>query len=297
MALFDRFGSIFASKSPSERTPLRPLPRTIEEMRAAASEVDIPADVIERIEASAQRSATLVPDPNGDTSACGTSRLGGEPDLPVDVAWPTGPHGPLTFVAQVVLSELPSDLLEEHGMPIDGMLSLFIDNEELDWDWGGSSDDGQYWRLLWTDPQVDLERRPRPARSGSAPVELLEFPAVALTVRMDMTFPAYGSAEFERLDVGDADDAYYDLIEVEDADSSRVLGHAQSVQGDPENQAEQATGRGDGDESAWRLLLQIASHDEADMMWGDCGFLYVMITEDDLRAHNWDNAWLVMECA
>jgi hypothetical protein len=50
----------------------------------------------------------------------GASRFGGQPDLPGGVAWPACDAGPIPFVAQVNLSELPSspgrELLPERGI-------------------------------------------------------------------------------------------------------------------------------------------------------------------------------------
>ena len=46
----------------------------------------------------------------------------------------------------------------------------------------------------------------------------------------------------------------------------------------------------------WRLLLQVPSVDAADMMWGDVGYLYYWIREDDLGARRFDRAWMILQC-
>ena len=46
----------------------------------------------------------------------------------------------------------------------------------------------------------------------------------------------------------------------------------------------------------WRLLMQIDSQDEADMMWGDMGRLYYWIKHSDLLAHDWELSWLILQC-
>lgn len=66
----------------------------------------------------------------------GTSKLGGEPDLPVDMPWPTHKLGSYCFIGQLNFAELPdSDGL----LPSSGLLSLFYayDIEE---------------RTFWQDP-------------------------------------------------------------------------------------------------------------------------------------------------
>lgn len=48
--------------------------------------------------------------------------------------------------------------------------------------------------------------------------------------------------------------------------------------------------------SEWRLLLQIDSDDNAGMMWGDVGRLYVWIRRDDLKRRDFSRAWVVLQC-
>jgi len=45
----------------------------------------------------------------------------------------------------------------------------------------------------------------------------------------------------------------------------------------------------------WRLLLQVDSISEIGMDWADSGLLYHSIRDEDLRARDWDNSWLIME--
>lgn len=81
------------------------------------------------------------------------------------------------------------------------------------------------------------------------------------------------------------------------ADRCRLLGYADAVHGGIAELATEATGRPAADVDSWRLLLQICSEDAAEMMWGDVGFLYVVMPEDAMRAHRWEDACLVMECS
>jgi uncharacterized protein YwqG len=46
----------------------------------------------------------------------------------------------------------------------------------------------------------------------------------------------------------------------------------------------------------WTLLLQIDSDDNAKMMWGDAGMLYVWIRHQDLASRNFDKAWIILQC-
>ncbi len=57
----------------------------------------------------------------------GASHLGGIPDLPPTVTWPTWKGVPQAFIAQINLSELP-DHEERHLLPEDGFLFFFYDS-------------------------------------------------------------------------------------------------------------------------------------------------------------------------
>ncbi len=46
----------------------------------------------------------------------------------------------------------------------------------------------------------------------------------------------------------------------------------------------------------WTLLFQIDSDDNAQMMWGDGGMLYVWIRRQDLAARNFEKNWTILQC-
>lgn len=272
----------------------RPRPTTLEEMRAAAAEAGVSREGVERIIAAALPSAALIPDVDGDVAEIGGPRLGGLPDLPPDVQWPEGPNGTLDFVMQLPLDRLPTAVLDDGGLPHEGMLSVFYDvcGEA----YGSEPEDREHWRLVWTAPDQPLVRHARPVAVTEH--EEVDFPSVALVVREELTFPSSLSPIFE----GDDGDgfAYCDLEDSfadADGDVSRLLGNADAIQGGMEAEAAMATGRPESDAASWRLLMQICSEDAAEMLWGDVGMLYILMPEDSMRAHRWEDAWLVMECS
>ncbi|HVF98530.1 MAG TPA: YwqG family protein, partial [Chloroflexia bacterium] len=62
----------------------------------------------------------------------GTSKFGGLPDLPEDVAWPEWNGGPLAFIAQFRLEEVaPYDL--QRLLPTTGMLYFFYEAQQSTW--------------------------------------------------------------------------------------------------------------------------------------------------------------------
>lgn len=85
----------------------------------------------------------------------GISKLGGCPDLPPDVPWPTRDARPMAFIAQVELGHVT--LLDRDGvLPPAGLLSFFT----LPIDWAEGSEAG---RVIYTEPQTPLTRTPLPA--------------------------------------------------------------------------------------------------------------------------------------
>ena len=46
----------------------------------------------------------------------------------------------------------------------------------------------------------------------------------------------------------------------------------------------------------WRLLFQMDSDDDLNVMWGDCGMLYFWIRKADLRCRYFDKTWTILQC-
>ena len=98
--------------------------------------------------------------------------------------------------------------------------------------------------------------------------------------------------------------------ESEDGEGHQLLGHPMEVQGDMAEECQLVThgmycGGTDVDPRAeelkpgakdWRLLLQVDTDDDAEMMWGDCGRLYYWIRQQDLQARDFDRSWMVLQC-
>ena len=106
---------------------------------------------------------------------------------------------------------------------------------------------------------------------------------------------------------------YWELMdEVSESLVNKLLGHSNNIQGGMELECELVTnglycgdpsgykeGRAKGlDKNTWHwnLLLQVDSNEDIGMMWGDCGRLYLWITDEDLAAKNFENSWLILQC-
>jgi len=253
----------------------------------------------------ARPSVRLVPDPVTPVRDR-SSRLGGPPDLPTSVAWPRRDDAPLSFVAQVNLADVaPYDA--EGLLPRDGLLSFFYDAVKQA-AWGFDPADRGSATVMYIPATAPVQRREPPTDLSNAGV----FQVVGLRPRAEVTVPPWESYDVES--VGMTQDevfAYADLLPDEDDVSHRLLGHPDPVQGDMQVKCQLVThGLYCGDASGyldprakellagaaeWRLLLQVDSQREAEMMWGDGGRIYYWIKHSDLVARDWESSWLMLQ--
>lgn len=240
----------------------------------------------------------------------GQSKLGGRPDAPQDFKWPQKDDNPLSFIAQINLSELPA--IEGSQLPATGLLSFFYSNEV----WGFDPKDKGGFQVFYFDNQNQLgELLPPPAKiekkffgmfSKSKGVH--EYATCVLSPEIILTLP-YNMDGIELSD--EQSNNYCNLLD-DIGGQHRLFGHAAPVQSEMELECELVTnGLYCGDASGykdpraaeleknchqWKLLLQINSEDNAEMMWGDLGMLYFWIKDEDLAAQRFGNCWMISQC-
>jgi len=245
-----------------------------------------------------------------DAMAIGQSRIGGIPDLPADFEWPSYKNEPLSFIAQVNLSELgPYEAAKE--LPDSGNLAFFYDSQQ--YVWGFDPNDALGFRVIHFKGD-DLERRDFP---NGLP-EQSRFKPLELKFAQDLSLAPWDSCSINRLNLSDRQsDDYVELLEKFEATErgsiqSFLLGHPDQIQGNMQLECALVTngincGASPGysdpraetfkkEADSWRLLLQVFSEDGAGMMWGDLGCLYFWIREDDLKAGNFDRVWTILQC-
>ncbi len=116
-----------------------------------------------------------------ETLPIGCSKLGGNPDLTGDFEWPYWHDKPLTFVAQINLSELAQattqfDNVVSEGMispdlfqnqhdylPQEGMLYFFFEADEMPY---GAYEDQGKWQVVYKPSDSILQRTSHPAYQG-----------------------------------------------------------------------------------------------------------------------------------
>lgn len=237
----------------------------------------------------------------------GESRMGGEPDLPVNFVWPewqipaddtsygwpesnrTTPT-PLDFIAQINLSELASYPGSEQ-LPKNGFLYFFylIDSRA----WGISTrDKGSSSIAYFPGSSLELSRQSPPENVTN------------LTHPSSVVFETIWSIE-DSLIVTDEDfEAYCKLKErLEPSDTAtnhRLLGNCHTIQGPMKEDCEAMSVLLNPEEESkdlWHLLLQVDSDDAGPGWgWGDAGHIYFWITRRDLQTLSFDKHWLRYQC-
>ena len=235
----------------------------------------------------------------GDDVPVGASKIGGAPDLPEDLEWPAWKDRPLDFLAQINLAEVAGFGLDT-GLPQSGLLLFFADTLHCA---GLTPSDREGFRVIWTEDDV----QPRAVPEGNE-----HFPCGRVALCVETSVPAIGDPRLPEEDVADEDfDAFHDVRdEFSNRGGHQLLGLADSIQLAVERDTVHAvhgctteTGGFDGDKwqavkhevSDWRLLLQINTDEDLDMMWGDAGKLYFTIRRDALSQPDTENTWFTFQ--
>lgn len=231
------------------------------------------------------------------------ARLGGDPELPDDVPWPTWEgHGPLGYVGELRCAALAGT---GAAVPASGRLLFFFFDGSYD-DYEGivsvrdpASAAGA--RVLHVPDGVPSRRRPAP--DAGVP-RLRDLPC---TARVVTTFPSSELPEVEALldatrppepAAADAfDDARWEWLP---EPRHQVGGHPHAAQGPVEHDVAEAALRAtpgaapdraavEAEAARWSLLLQVDSDGALGAMWDDCGTLAWFTRDDDPTVHGF--AW------
>jgi uncharacterized protein YwqG len=225
----------------------------------------------------------------GEQSEQPVTRLGGAPNMPADIAWPTRRSGdPHSFLAQLDLARL--GICDGLPLPGSGSLFFFCDAEYLP---AGSDpcDVNDGIKVVHTPTSLSDNglRMPPPGLNAE-----YVFKSFSLKPTLDLTAPAQDTWEIECLHLSDAESCAYGELFAQVCASNgsvhRIGGHPNLVQ---YSQLEFTGGAGATD---WRLLLQLDSENDAGMVWGDQGRLYFMIREQDLKSLSFEKAWMDWQC-
>ncbi|MFS0873934.1 YwqG family protein [Paenibacillus xylanilyticus] len=242
----------------------------------------------------------------------GKSKVGGNPDLPEDLAWPKWKDYDMTFISQINLSDCPQYM----SLPTSGLLSFFYAVKPMYEDMEFHHDPTTC-RVFYFDSDrlKKLVRRDTP--DGLTDLEKMKPNQVVFESKFSV--PDAESAYLESLGLdwnGNIEDfeKYWRLFLPNWSTKgyiNRLMGHPDQIQGDMQVSCELTYGPHKWIESnnpkirdqvthsalKWRLLLQIDSEEEkTGMMWGDVGRIYFWIHEDDLANLCFERVICVMQC-
>jgi uncharacterized protein YwqG len=261
---------------------------------------------------------------NADRTPPGSSKLGGEPDLPNGMLWPcrkpyefdrakndyrpdsAWEERPLDFLAQINLRDV-SRVGTDLALPESGLLLFFYDTEVQPW--GFDPDDAAGWQMLYVAEQTLTQRSANPEK-GELKVQPLDLqPSEGLPSwewvqkRVDYEHHAF-HAQLEKLAQEDWERLSFG--------GNTFGGWPSPIQAPMELECEMVSNgvyagdsRGysdsrmaDFERSAldWKLLLQIDSNDDLGWMWGDVGIVYSLCREQDISAQRFDRTWTVLQC-
>lgn len=236
------------------------------------------------------------------------SHVGGEPNLPEGIDWPTRKGARLDFLARLSLADI-----HRAGpigwLPARGALLFFYDLERQPW--GFDPADRGSWAVLLVD---DLEASVAAADQLAANRAVLPFRFAHF--RLVQSLPSWERASIGALGLNEPESEELMRLTDEVFDNKpkhQVGGFPAPVQGDEMELEAQLASHGlyCGNETGykdphaaslrpgaadWRLLFQFDSDDDLGVMWGDCGTLYFWVPEASAQEGKFEDTWLVLQC-
>ena len=239
--------------------------------------------------------------------ACST-HFGGQPDVPADFQWPRYQgkgynyeceERPLTFLAQFNCAEFTA-LDARHILPDHGLLSFFYEMDSQPWGFAPEHKGGL--KVYWFEDLSTLSRAEFPEDME----EDFQFPAINIKAHTDLSYPGWSDfiQKFPEEDDDEAFESVQKELNIEEPEEcSKLLGWADVIQdsmyeecdlvtkgyylGNPEGYAKITPDDRQAAETAmdrWQLLFQLdmVETDDFELMFGDCGRLYVFIKKEDL---------------
>jgi uncharacterized protein YwqG len=211
------------------------------------------------------------------------SRIGGIPHFPASWTWPTFEGRPMAFLAQLNLAEIPAEIRLD-PLPEKGVLYFFSMLGRQD----ESGDHDEHCCEGTDDPEISrvllYEGDPAALMRQAGPDDIKTFATTAVSYHALQDLPStddhtrdpstlwleWPEEELDRLYHLDAQLRLLHRRHIGAFPAHQLLGYADSIQ-------ETVVRPGE------RLLFQLYSDDNADMVWGDGGTIWFVIREADLK--------------
>lgn len=282
-----------------------------EELKTKLEEVGL-SRVSEQLISLAKMSIRFTTEKSSDdVIPVGASKIGGFPDLPNNHPYPKWKNVPLSFLAQINLSDI-SIFSTASVLPSSGVLSFFYSATQETW--GFDPKDKGSWQIYYFADMTNLQRTEIP---NDIPEEGY-YSSCSLFFFEELTLLPWESIVFENLYLTKEErDIYIDLLDQIYSNGNdlinRILGYPDQIQGDMQLECQLASNGlycGDGtgyedprrkelepDSVNWQLLFQLDSEEEnAGMCWGDVGRVYFWIYQKELINKDFDKTWMILQC-
>lgn len=233
-----------------------------------------------------------------DCLPVGSSKVGGTPDLPLDMQYPTYNGTPLTFIAQINLENIVQYDLDKL-LPTMGLFVFFQCEEG--WD---ANQVNETLQLVYCFESVfGLERK-------TMPEQAVVLKPCTMRFQSQISIPHLGSRYrpdfLEALDHDDEKEEIYQDAWSYGTYINKLLGHPDNFQNPVEVQLgwkhddkgyllEDSIEAAKQDAPNWQLLFQMDEDDATDLYLGS-GRLYYMIRKEDLIQKNFDRIILTGQC-
>ena len=226
------------------------------------------------------------------TESITRTKLGGKPYIDNALFhWPHVDNEPLTFIAQLDLSEL-AVILKIDWLPTTGLLLFFYDVETMPS--GLEVNDNELWKVIY------FKKSNTEADFPSNLIKEFKFDSVYLDVIKTEQLPSQQRGEVINLNLSlSQKEAYDDLCDRERGDQPdhQVSGFPDCIQDDDmELICQQLTQNKNSTVNDWQLLLQLDTDETIKMIWGDCGTLYFWIRKQDAKKYAFDKVRLIFQC-
>lgn len=298
----------------------------IEKLKDKINEYDL-TSISDQILKRVKKKIIIDPVPTSeDKIKMGESKIGGNPDLPDGVSWPSFNGIPLAFLMQLNLSELKK--LEFNQFFTDNGLILFFYNERST---GWSVNEKDSWKVIFTKDLENLVRTEFPKNVGNikdSSDQSFSYDSHKLIFNNAISLPPagreYGGYWDEDNTYQDPefifDDNFEEFLEEEtdahDENGISLFGYPTGFECDSHKLSCYLLSNGrdafefdkvlddekmeelkilESEAEEWTLLLQIWSDDDVGWLWDDWGCLYFWIRKEDLKNNNFNHIWMLME--
>lgn len=231
-----------------------------------------------------------------------SSWIGGVPLVAPGFAWPRWQGASMSFLAQIDLEETAA-VLRQPWLPTHGQLYFF--HVAGDPEQGDEPTELGSWRVIYSDAERSTLGPP------SVPAGLRAYPKTYVRFRAIESLPSE-----ERIEAGwemsgeelealrRAENAPfggqprhqmfgYPIPEQEDNMEleSQLASEGMTISSPKDARFKQA----ERNVAQWKLLLQLDTDDDLNMMWEDGGLLYFWVKQSEAAQGNFENVWMILQ--